>query len=175
MPTFTADWTSHLNKHLPLLYPTSPPGVMTCVEIGSYEGRGAIMIHDYLCKHSNSKLFCIDPFFPKYYNTFRENVSSYPKIIEMKGYSDDRVPELEDNSIDFVYIDGGHTPGQAYRSAVDMFIKMKHNGTILFDDYLWVKDGIGPKEGIDRFMAEYSGKLEVVIKNYQVAVRVIKG
>jgi hypothetical protein len=39
------------------------------------------------------------------------------------------------NTINFVYIDGDHSPEQVYKDAVNMLPKMKSNGIILFYDY----------------------------------------
>ena len=186
--SYTQDLTKDLTKDLQnsLKYLNLPTDKMTCVEIGSFEGRGSIVIHDYLCKNVNSKLYCIDPFDDEYVkgnekmafwnlacngqlSRFRTNTSSYCKIIECKGTSDKIIPTLEDNSIDFVYIDGDHSPDQVYLDAKNIVIKMKKNGIILFDDYLWVKDDIVTAKGIDKFLNET--KHTLLFKSYQLAIK----
>jgi len=185
--SYTHDLTKDLYNSLKHLYPIKPDQKMSCVEIGSFEGRGSVLIQDYLCNNKDSKLYCIDPFDNEYvkgnekmafWNSacngqlqrFRINTCNYSKIIECKGYSDQMIATLEDNSIDFVYIDGDHSPEQVYLDAINMLPKMKKDSIILFDDYSWVKDDIVTAKGIDKFLNE-SGKI-VLLKNYQVAVRV---
>lgn len=173
MPTFTTDWANALRKNIVVLYANRPTEQMNCVEVGSFEGRGALIIHEHLCQHPDSRLVCIDPFFLEYTVRFFENTAGYPKISAIKGFSQDEIPLLKDNSIDFSYIDGNHSSESTYLAARDMIGKMKKNGIILFDDYLWVEDGVSPKEGIDRFVQEYSDRCTVILKNYQLAVRVL--
>ena len=83
------------------------------------------------------------------------------------------IPQLESKSLDFVYIDGDHSPEQVYKDAVNMFPKIKSGGVLLFDDYLWVVNGIVTAKGIDNFLKEYSGQYELLLKDYQLAVRVL--
>jgi predicted O-methyltransferase YrrM len=190
-PLFTHDMTVNLRPNMALLYETKPEHAMTCVEIGSYEGCGSIFIIDYLCKHKDSILYCIDPFDNEYvkgsekmafwnsacngqYDRFKHNTSNVSKIIEKRGYSDSMIQTLDDNSIDFCYIDGDHSPEQVYKDIVNVFIKMKNNSIVLFDDYLWEMNGVVTKGGIDRFLDEYTGKYELLLSNFQLAIRIIK-
>lgn len=187
---FSFDLTMNLKRSLDYLYPTNPQGVMKCVEIGSFEGGGSIVINNRLCTNKDSILHCIDPFDDEYvkgnesmafwndvcigqYARFKSNTKHIQKIIEMKGYSDTMIPYLEDDSIDFCYIDGDHSPEQVYKDATNMVCKMKNNGIILFDDYLWEKNGIVTKKGIDRFLEE-TDKYELLLSKYQLAIRILK-
>jgi len=186
---YSCDLTQLLESSLQYLYPTKPEDVMKCVEIGSFEGKGSILIHDLLCKNKDSMLYCIDPFDDEYvkgndnmafwnnacngqYSKFKYNTKNYPKLIEMKGISDIMIPTLENNSIDFCYIDGDHSPEQVYKDITYMFGKMKNNSIVLFDDYLWEMNGIVTKPGIDKFLNEYKGKYEILLENYQIAIRI---
>lgn len=184
------DLTGHLLNSLKFLYPEFQSNTMKCVEIGSFEGRGSVAIHNYLCKNADSRLFCIDPFNDEYVrgnekmnfwnyacngqlNRFRNNILQFPKIIELRGTSDVMIPTLEDKSIDFVYIDGDHSPEQVYKDAVNIFGKMKKNAIVLFDDYLWVMNGVITKIGIDKFLDEYKGKYEILFQNVQLGIRIL--
>jgi predicted O-methyltransferase YrrM len=184
------DLTGNLRTSLQVLYPTEPDNSMKCVEIGSFEGLGSLLIHDYLCKNSDSQLVCIDPFDDEYvkgnekmsfwdhacngqYAKFQHNTKGIHKIVEKRGTSDMMIPTLDDKSIDFCYIDGDHSPEQVYKDIVNMFGKMKSGGIVLFDDYLWNINGIQTKLGIDRFLNEYKGKFELIFKNYQLALRIV--
>ena len=188
---FTLDFTENLSKSLNILYPKDTKEVMKCVEIGSFEGKGSILIHDKLCKNKDSILYCIDPFDDEYvkgnkemaswnhafngqYTRFKNNTQHISKIKEMRGYSDNIIPLLDDNSIDFCYIDGDHSPEQVYKDITNMFNKMKDKSIVLFDDYLWKMNNVVTKKGIDRFLTEYKGRYEILIHGYQLAIRIIK-
>jgi len=188
MLNFSCDITRNLRTSLEIIYPVKPSSKMICVEVGSFEGRGSILICDYLCTNADSKLYCIDPLDDEYVkgdekmafwnsacvgqlSKFRNNISYYPKIYEHRGTSDNMIPRLDNNSIDFVYIDGDHSPEQVYKDAVNMFAKMKDGGVILFDDYLWEMNGIVTKIGVDKFLEEYKGKYELLLSDFQLAIR----
>ena len=188
MLKFSCDITRNLRTSLEIIYPVKPSSKMICVEVGSFEGRGSILICDHLCMNAESKLYCIDPLDDEYvkgdekmafWNSacvgqlakFRNNISFYPKIYEHRGTSDTMIPRLDNNSIDFVYIDGDHSPEQVYKDAVNMFAKMKDGGVILFDDYLWEMNGIVTKIGVDKFLEEYKGKYELLLSDFQLAIR----
>jgi hypothetical protein len=189
--SFTLDLTKHLVSSLGFLYPYKVTEKMVCVEIGSFEGGGSIVIHNYLCSNENSILNCIDPFDDVYVkgnkqmafwdkecegqlSRFRINTKNYTKIKELMGKSDDIIEtNLEDDSVDFVYIDGDHSPEQVYKDAVNMFSKMKVNSIMLFDDYMFNTNGVITANGIDKFLNEYANKVFVILKNWQLAVRVL--
>lgn len=71
-------------------------------------------------------------------------------------------------NIDFIYIDGDHTPDMVYLDGVNSFRYAKVGGIILFDDYNW---GDVHNAGIDRFLEEYAGKYELILKDYQVMIK----
>lgn len=186
--SYTRDLTPNLRNSLQLLYQTHPTESMKCVEIGSYEGGGSVVIHDILCNHPNSILYCIDPFDDIYvkgkpemsfwdepckgqYGRFKTNTQHLSKIVELKGTSDVMIPTLEENSLDFAYIDGDHSPEQVYKDIVNVFPKMKKNSIVLFDDYLWEMNGIVTKPGVDKFLEEYKGSYELLFQNWQLALR----
>lgn len=162
---------------------------MTCVEIGSFEGLGSLLIREHLCNTSGSRLYCIDHWEDHYgsesetlkkydkdfvgqYQRFVHNTKDHANIIPLHGYSDAMIP-LVSEPVDFVYIDGDHSPNQTYKDAVNILPKMKSGGIMLFDDYEFVCDGLRTKDGIDRFLKDYSTKVRVILRNYQLAVRVL--
>ena len=188
--SYTRDLTPNLRNSLHQLYTTNPTQIMKCVEIGSYEGKGSILIHNTLCSHPDSILYCIDPFDDIYvkgkpemsfwdepckgqYGRFKANTQHLSKIVELKGTSDVMIPTLEDNSLDFAYIDGDHSPTQVYKDIVNLFPKMKKNSIVLFDDYLWEMNGIVTKPGVDKFLEEYHGTYELLFQNWQLALRIV--
>jgi hypothetical protein len=186
----TIDLTYHLKVSLTKLF-NNPTHAMNCVEIGSFEGIGSILIHEMLCKNENSRLYCIDPFDDEYVKgneqlsfwnkacigqrgRFYNNTKHIEKIIPLQGYSDEMILKIEDNTIHFAYIDGDHSPEQVYKDAVNIFPKMKNLGIILFDDYGFTTNGVITAKGIDKFLYEYSERYELLFKDYQLAIRIIQ-
>lgn len=185
----TADWSSALRESIPQLYPIRPQHKMLCAEIGSFEGIGSLFLVNKLCGHPESRLYCIDHWKDTYgseaeelrvydkdfvgqYGRFLHNTRETPKIVPLQGVSDEMISHLP-NSLDFAYIDGDHSPNQTYSDAVHIFPKMKKGGIILFDDYQFVSNGVRTQIGIDKFINEYAGRVQIILHGYQLAVRVL--
>jgi len=187
---FTQDWNIVLNEMLHLLYPIKPTHKMICAEIGSFEGKGSLMIIEHLCNNEHSRLYCIDPWedcyvkdneqfshlnllFKNQYNTFKENTKNCKKIIELRGYSNEVIDSIEEG-IDFAFIDGDHSEKQVYQDGVMMYNKMKHDGIMIFDDYYWSLGDEYTKRGVDRFLEEYKNRIDVLHVDYNVVIRIKK-
>lgn len=187
------NWSVHLISALNKLYPEKQYNKLNCLEVGSFEGNGSIIIHDRLCNNADSKLYCIDPwddvyiknndlftsidhYFNNQYNRFIENTKIYTKIIPVRGYSDDilvnNIPALN-IKFDFAFIDGDHTPAQVYKDCINVLKNMNVNGIIIMDDYLWEHNGIKCREGIDKFISDYSKYITVIDINTYAIVKVI--
>ena len=188
MSNYTTNWSIHIERSIKVAYSTLPKTKMTCVEIGCFEGQGTNIMTKLLCSHEESKLYCIDPwedvyvtgkkeytdidhYFKDQYSRFLHNTNNNTHVIPMRGYSDNMIANLP-NNIDFVYIDGDHSPLQVYKDGINMFPKMTSGGIIVFDDYTWEHNGQSCGDGIDKFLNEYKDKIEVISKDYQVIVRV---
>ena len=190
MPEFTTDWAGAFFQSMEILFPEKVETPMTCLEVGSFEGMGSLKIVETLCSHPESRLYCLDPWDDVYtindtrssrfdknvvgqYGRFIKNTESEPKIIPVRGYSNLILPTL-DVSLDFAYIDGDHSFEQVYQDAVNVLPKMKKGGIILFDDYEYpLNDIFHTKEGIRKFVNEYENGVEIILKNYQLGVKVI--
>jgi len=181
----------HIANSIKAAYPTVPPteGPMTCVEIGSFEGRGSLIIADFLCTHPESKLYCIDPWedcytadvpqfkdldhkFKGQLGRFQANTSKVAAIVPLRGTSDTMLGSIQ-GQVDFVYIDGDHSPDGVYKDGVNMLPKMAPGGVMVFDDYEWTHNGLRCRDGVDRFLKEYSDRVTLVKKGYQLIVRVL--
>jgi len=189
MPVFTCNWTNAFFETLDIIFQEKPVTKMICLEIGSFEGMGSLKIIDHICSHSESKLYCVDPWDDVYiknderykqfdfehvgqYSRFIHNTASTDKIIPVRGYSNDIIPTL-DIEFDFAYIDGDHSPEQVYKDAVNVLKKMKKGGVIVFDDFLFELNGLRTKDGIMKFIFENTEALEIIHKSWQIVVRVV--
>lgn len=78
------------------------------------------------------------------------------------------------NSVDAIYIDGSHEGQDVMANAVMSWRLLKVGGVLLFDDYEWPGEGrrrVLPKVAIDAFCTLVEPWGEVVMKNYQLAIR----
>jgi predicted O-methyltransferase YrrM len=91
-----------------------------------------------------------------------------------RGYSNEVLPTLEDNSFDIVYIDGNHEPEYVLEDAVLAFRKVKVGGYLIFDDYGWGGPDL-TKRGIDGFMNGYHKRIQVLgERESQVFIRKLR-
>lgn len=113
------------------------------VEIGTERGEHAKILCESI---PNLHLYCIDPWkdYPRYshyqgqqeenYRTALETLSPYDCVL-LKDFSMDAVEQFGDNTLDFVYIDGGHD----YRNVVDDICewsrKVRVGGIVYGHDY----------------------------------------
>jgi hypothetical protein len=75
---------------------------------------------------------------------------------------------------DLVYVDGSHRAADVLADAVLSWPLLKNGGIMLFDDYLWQQDPRPehcPRLGIDSFLRWQRGWFDVLLAQYQGAVR----
>ena len=144
------------------------------LEIGVFYGANAVSVANTYAFHDKSKLFCIDPWedyadYPEYkekqpdiYNAFLKNIEStteQDKFIVCRGYSNQVVPTFADDFFDLIYVDGNHEPEYVLEDAVLCFRKLRKNGIMIFDDYVWGGPDLTQK-GVDAFLKVYSKRIE---------------
>lgn len=117
------------------------------IEIGSYAGESTSM---FVKSGAFKTLYCIDPWQMGYdpkdccaYSSivYAEIFFDYkhfmnPIIKKVKAHSEEVVDRFEDNSIDFIYIDGDHRYEAAKRDLNNYVPKVKPGGIISGHDYV---------------------------------------
>jgi len=119
------------------------------VEIGSYQRESTKIFLDNLNKLK--KLYAVEPWLNGYApgdicsdgypmeiveRNFDLRVSSYHQLIKQKTTSNNFNSQVEDESLDFVYIDGNHSY-ESCKNDIEMWLpKIKKNGYIGGHDYL---------------------------------------
>ena len=144
------------------------------LEIGAFYGANILSVEKTYANHIDSKLTCIDPWidypeYPEYkgqqteiYETFKENVVLIKdKLNILRGFSNEVLIELPNDTFDLIYIDGNHEPEYVLEDAVLSFRKLKINGYMIFDDYGW-KSPDHTQKGIDAFLSGYSNRINVL-------------
>jgi cephalosporin hydroxylase len=138
------------------------------VEIGSWQGRSACcMAVEIINSDKDIKFDCVDTWrgseehqsdprvvHDKLYSIFLENTKPVSHMIK-----DTRMPSCdasklyEDNSLDFVFVDGDHTYEGVWSDLENWFPKLKVGGSIVGHDY-----GNGNFPGLKRAADEFSDK-----------------
>lgn len=123
-----------------------------CVEIGTWDGGFA----EAILEHTKCKtLYCVDPYkqFPssdyqdgmndltqeqfdaKYNNTKKRLTTKYGnRVVFLRMTSEEAVKQFEDESLDFVYIDGNHDFEYVYKDIDLWYPKVKVDGILCGDD-----------------------------------------
>ncbi len=143
----------------------------TFVEIGSWLGRSAIYIAEKvkIKKLNNFKFYTVDIFDNneitdnsfdyntleimrenKLYESFLENIEPYKDyIISIKGDSKKVYEQFENESIDYIFLDGDHSLEGFSQDIKLWYPKVKTGGVVSGHDYIW--GGKGVKSIIDNF------------------------
>jgi predicted O-methyltransferase YrrM len=148
------------------------------LEIGVHAGVNALSVASIYAKHPDSRIWCMDPWidykgYPYFvgqqeqvHDTFRRNMSNFgltDKVVAVRGFSNEKLPELQDDFFDLIYIDGNHDPEFVLEDAVLSFRKLRVGGVLIFDDYGF--DGPdGTSKGIDGFLSGYHKRVRVIQK-----------
>lgn len=135
------------------------------VEIGSFFGRSSIyMAVEIIRSKKNIKLDNVDKWdFGWNLNgekvdvetEYLKNIEPYRHIINpVKGDSSKIASEYEDESLDFVFIDGDHNYDGCKKDIVNWYPKVKKGGIIAGHDY--VPDFQGVVDAVDEFFGKDS-------------------
>jgi predicted O-methyltransferase YrrM len=170
---FTADWFSHNIPNFEKCMAAAPER-RNFLEIGSYEGMSACwLLANGL--EEGGYLTCIDPFFNDMRPVFDKNIREATRLnqvvstMQMTSYQGLAKLIGMGPAYDFIYIDGVHSPNGALTDACMSWGLLKQGGVMLFDDYLYPEEST--KDGIDAFLCAFLGKFDLLINNYQLAVK----
>ncbi|MFM7599201.1 MAG: class I SAM-dependent methyltransferase [Actinomycetota bacterium] len=166
------------------LIPTFAHRSVRCLQIGVYAGDASLWLLDHVLGNSDSVLVDVDHWLgsdePDLNETdWRAVEALYDArtlasresgtIVKYKGSSDSFFKSNEE-SFDFIYIDGDHSAHQVLKDAVAGYECLNSGGIIAFDDYLWTSS-LGPLHqpamAVDAFGAIYAGKVELLHQGYQ--------
>lgn len=136
------------------------------VEVGTDHGGYAKNICD---RMPHVTLFTIDPWLgytegddvktdedvEQIYQEAKARLADYPNCIILRKKSMDAVKDFQDNSLDFVFIDGNHEYEYVYEDLVEWTKKVKPGGIIAGHDFVKSDDKkYGVIEAVDRYCKE---------------------
>jgi hypothetical protein len=160
------------------------------MEIGVCEGWTSTKLLDDVLTGNNCYMYCIDPDpTPLFYKNMAEKHLN--KHLLVKEESINILPKLLTlkTAFDFIYIDGDHNAKAVLEDMILSWRLLKIGGIMLVDDYeLKIMDPwfykchkefktnprlmfIHPMVSIAAFMTIYKGCYEIIIENYQIALK----
>jgi len=170
-------WRMLLLEHL--------PKNSICAEVGVWKGAFSRKILKYT---KPKRLYLIDPwrFQPKFsmrkyggkdvksqremdkiYNDVKKSLGTYDRVKIIRDYSNEASDKLEEDLLDWVYIDGNHNHEYVKKDLKIYRNKVKSGGYISGDDYLWGdKKGLPVKRAVDEFVRQNEkAELESIFQN----------
>jgi hypothetical protein len=151
------------------------------LEVGSYEGRSAIVFLELLPK---CQLTAIDVFAnPVIEARFDSNLSSFgARICKIKARAAQALDTFlaDRKAFDVIFIDTGKRWQVAYVYSSFVWPLLNVGGTLIWDDLKWRRKGeendldAGPGWGIAMFVQQFSGCLEIEHAGSQLIVRKTK-
>jgi len=116
------------------------------VEIGTFAGENAVIMSEYF-----KKVYTIDPWqngydqndlassidFNEVEKTFKNRTININNIIHIKKTGEEALNDFENESLDFVYIDGNHQEAAVIKDINSWRLKVKKNGIIAGHDLSW--------------------------------------
>ena len=179
---FTLNAIKYFTLVLPEKYAGKPN--LNFLQIGAYTGDASEWLLNNIITDPSSWLTDVDTWFGSeemIHKSFDWNeveqfydnrMSGYKNLCKIKGYSSDFLQNAQEEYYEFIYIDGDHRAEEVYKDATFGWRCLKRGGIMAFDDYQWIHDSgdlnLSPKPGIDKFLNEYNGQYELIIKNGQV-------
>jgi predicted O-methyltransferase YrrM len=177
---FSADYTtskhSMLLKHLRSL--AGKPNICF-LEVGAFEGRTHIWVHEHLLTHPSSRSMIIDDFSDGNRKTLQNNLvhaGLRDRVVIVEGPSGKCLRELALHSFDLLYIDGSHHKRDVLVDAVLAWDLLRRGGIVVFDDYLFkhaTHADHQPKLALDCFLDIYSGEYKVLHRKYELILQKI--
>ena len=154
------------------------------LEIGCFEGLSSVFFADNFLDNANSTLTCVDPFLTINNNDHKQflqnneemnfdfNISSCKNAdkITIHKITSDIFFENNNQTYNFIYIDGSHVPDFIKRDMENSFNILEKNGIMWMDDY-GGGDGIQIKNAMNQVLEKYKGQYELIHMGYQLAVK----
>lgn len=138
---FTTDWSGSIEHWPDMLADYVGRPKLRFLEIGCFEGRTSLWLLRNVLTAFDCVLEVVDPFLMDgQLARFQQNLMPYleaGKVVDRHGWSSEVLRRLPRAYLDFVYVDGDHTPPRVLEDAVLTWPLLKAGGMVCFDDYWW--------------------------------------
>lgn len=157
-------------------------------EIGVWEGAFSRRILD-VC--APKELHLIDPwlYMPEFsntgfghpkneylmeerYNRVRAAFADDPRVVIHRATSEAALSQMADHSLDWVYIDGNHNAPFINQDLALSLRKVKQQGVIAGDDYLWMNEELGApvKRAVDEVLEQLGPRAKLRLRGNQFRI-----
>jgi predicted O-methyltransferase YrrM len=163
-----------LNEEVELLYYLATRAIGTIVEIGSFKGKSTCCFIIGSMDGNRHEVISIDKMerYDEYNHDYGEVLDTFNKVVGecdthrlntlIKENSDTAHVKIQDNSVDLLFIDGGHSAGQVKRDFDNYYPKVNAGGLILFHDSTNPNEFVGvyefaeslKKDGVVEFIGQ---------------------
>ena len=154
------------------------------LEIGCFEGLSSVFFADNFLDNPKSSLTCVDPFLTINNNDhsqflqnneemnfdFNISICENSDRITKHKITSDIFFENNNQTYNFIYIDGCHEPDFIKRDMENSFNILEKNGIMWMDDY-GGGDGIQIKNVMNTFLEKYNGQYDLIHMGYQLAIK----
>jgi len=110
--------------------------------------------HDASCKYANDF----------HYESAKQKLNNFSNAQIIRKTSTDAVEEFEDNSIDFIFIDGNHAYEYVLNDMEKYYPKLKYGGIMCGDDYFMRQSNSNNKKMVYEAVKEFTSKNNI---NYE--------
>ena len=173
------DWFTYPNLYSEMV--AKFPDGSHFVEVGSWKGRSSsYMAVEILNSGKNIKFDCLDLFslWPMHYEDFLENTKIVKHIINpVIGRSNEIVHTYKNESLDFVFIDAGHTYEDVIEDLTNWLPKVKIGGILAGHDYspeYPYEHSIGVNKAIEEFFGKDKIEAREVCWIYKKQIEYVK-
>jgi predicted O-methyltransferase YrrM len=173
---------SEIKRHLEFFLNRSEENRI--LEIGCFEGLSSVFFADNFIDNVNSRLTCVDPFLNIDNNDhiqflqnneeinfdFNMSICKNTDKIKIHKITSDEFFENNNETYNFIYIDGCHESEFIIRDMENSFKCLEKNGIMWMDDYCG-GDGIAIKNTMDIFLKKYYDQYDIIHIGYQLAIK----
>jgi hypothetical protein len=155
---------------------------LTIAEIGVFRGESSLALFNYC---DIKKAYLIDPFDRDIADSFNDSDGTnvhisqtlfletssklekfQDRIVFIKEISDTAHMHIQDDELDFVFIDGCHTHECVYKDLMNYIPKVKKGGIVAGDDFSNKFNGFGILEAVNDVLPEF-GYTEINVYKHQ--------
>lgn len=106
------------------------------------------------------------------YNRVRALFADDPRVVIHRATSEAALSQMPDHSLDWVYVDGNHNEPFINQDLELSLQKVKQDGVIAGDDYLWMNEALGApvKRAVDSIVERLGRRAKLRLRGNQYRI-----